>query len=199
MDLSGVDTPSVDFDPYLKTAQFCYQKPPALPADSSATISSQGGTLYAPDGSAKLSFPAGAVIQDTTLTYSSSSSTASQDLATSDRSVNTSILNDITTSGQIVTIKRFDLSAVISGTNTPVVSFNLPYTLTLDYTFDDLDGASEDTFNLFWQDGDSWEQLSTNSHDRERDILTFTLDHMTAFALRGEMVERFLYLPLAWR
>ena len=196
----NVDTsPNVDFYPYLEAAQHCYQKPPELPTDVSATISAQGGTLYAPDGSTKLSFPAGAVDQDTTVTYSSPGSSSSQDLAIPGYTYDSSRQNNLTADGEIVTIRLFDLSAAISGTTTPVLSFNLPYTLTLDYTFDDLRGADEDTLNLFWRDDDTWKQLSTASHDTQRDLLTFTLDHMTAFALKGEVVERFLYLPLAMR
>ena len=196
----NVDTsPNVDFYPYLEAAQHCYQKPPELPTDGSATISAQGGTLYAPDGSTKLSFPAGAADQDTTVTYSSPGSSSSQDLAIPGYTYDSSRQNNLTADGEIVTIRLFDLSAAISGTTTPVLSFNLPYTLTLDYTFDDLRGADEDTLNLFWRDDDTWKQLSTASHDTQRDLLTFTLDHMTAFALKGEVVERFLYLPLAMR
>jgi hypothetical protein len=163
------------------------------------TITSQGGTLYTPDGSTKLNFPAGAVDVDTTVTYSSPGSSVSSLPFSSDPLIGSGILNDLADSGEIVTIRLFDLSAVISGTTTPVISFNLPYTLILDYTFDDMNGADEDTLTLFWQDGDTWKQISAASKDTQRDLLTFTLDHMAGFALRGEVVERFLYLPLAMR
>jgi ligand-binding sensor domain-containing protein len=133
-----------------------------------------GAHLPAPDGRAKADFPAGAVTQSTVVTYTSA--TASN------------VGNDFG-------LFSFDLSAVISGTNTPVTAFTKPYTITVGYLDREKAGVIEDTLALYWWHDGSWELEPSTSVSTQTNILTATPNHMTMFSVRGQ--TRRVFLPVA--
>ena len=57
---------------------------------------------------------------------------------------------------RLAAVRLFDLSAVVSGTTTPVTEFLKPYTLTVRYTEDERGGALEETLARYWWDGSAW-------------------------------------------
>jgi len=177
------------FDPYhrrlyltvgssVMVVQVNYGAGPAPPPPivASAAIFPEGGTLVAPGSRAQLDVPPGAVDQTTVVTYTEAVPSPA---------------------GDLFGVRFFDLSAVISGTTTPVTSFNAPYTLTINYTDAEEGAAIEDTLRLYWRDGDRWILEPTGSVDAAQNRLTAYPDHMTLFAVLGE--TRRVYLPLAWR
>lgn len=138
---------------------------------------SSGGSLTSADGSTAVILPAGAVTTDTVVTY-----TPTQPAATA---------------GLVGIAHFFDLTAVISGTTTPVTTFQLPYTITVDYTDAEKGAAIESTLGLYWWNGNQWLQEPTNRLDAANNRLTATPDHMTLFAVLGETTR--VYLPLLLR
>ena len=132
-----------------------------------------GGTLNSIDGSTKVVFPPGAVSVETTLTY-----TAEQPMPTGD-------LEHI---GHF-----FEMSAVISGTTTPVTSFSQPFTVTVEYTDAEVGVISEPTLSLYSWNGSAWVGESSTL-DTTANLVTSTLDHLTHFAVLGETNR--IYLPL---
>jgi hypothetical protein len=182
------DLRGMDFDPYLRrlymtlgsevfVIQVNYGAPPIEPPplSVSAAIPPAGGALQVPADRATVDFPANAVSQDTTVTYTE---TARLALGT----------------GDLYAVRGFDLSAVISGTTTPVTSFDPPYQLTVHYTDTELGGAIESMLDLYWWDGAEWVAVPGTVLNIEANQLSASLDHMTFFAILGE-TNRF-YLPL---
>ena len=174
------DLRGMDFDPYLRrlymtlgSEVFVIQvnygalptEPPPLTV--SAAIPPSGGTLQVPGGRAALDFPSDAVSQDTTVTYTE---TARLALGT----------------GDLYAVRGFELSAAISGTTTPVTSFDPPYELVLHYTDAELGGAIESTLDLTWWDGTQWIAVPGTVLNLEDNQLSASLDHMTLFAVLGE-------------
>ena len=99
--------------------------------------------------------------------------------------------------GDLFGARFFDLSAIISGTTTPVTSTNKPYTITVNYTDREKGGAIEDTLGLYWWEGGQWTLEPTSSVDMANNRLTAHPDHMTLFAVLGETKR--VYLPLVLR
>ena len=145
-------------------------------ATSGAVLPASGGEVTSPDGSAKASFPPGAVDQPTTVTYSKASASPT---------------------GDLFGARFFDLSAIISGTTTPVTSTNKPYTITVNYTDREKGVAIENTLRLYWWEGGQWTLEPTSSVDMANNRLTAHPDHMTLFAVLGETKR--VYLPLVLR
>lgn len=133
-------------------------------------------SLLSIDGSTTVDVPASAVDQPTTLIY-----TTTMPFAT----------------GDLLGIGHFfAMSAVISGTTTPVTSFNQPYTVTVEYTDEESAGVDESTLSLYWWDGSEWQQATSTCDPIDNRVIA-TLDHLTKFAVLGE--EPRLYLPLVMR
>lgn len=172
------------FDPYLRrlyltagTKIYAVQvnvgaEPPAETV-TAVIDPTAGGDLISPDNRVQLAFPPGAVDETTWVTYTSEGTCYGADLA-----------------GALC----FDLSAVITGTNTPVTHFNQPYTAAIYYTPDLLGPAIESTLGLYWFDGSGWVREPTSLLDLAGKRVTAAPDHMTAFALMGE--TRRVLLPL---
>jgi hypothetical protein len=166
------------FDPYQRrlyltvgssvmVVQVNYGAEPAPPSPivASAIIPPAGGSLSAPGNRAYLEFPPGAVGQTTVVTYTETGSSPATHL---------------------FDVRAFDLSAVISGTTTPVTSFNEPYTVTINYTDAERGPAIESTLGLYWWDGTQWLGEPTSRVDGLNNSLMATPNHMTLFAALGE-------------
>ncbi len=176
------------FDPYLRrlyltagtqifVVQVNYGVEPPVDAATSLVLP-EGGELVSPDSSARLDFLAGSVEQPTLVTYTGAGKCTGEGLAG---------------------ILCFDLTAVISGTTTPVSSFDPPYTVTISYTAAIPGPAIESTLGLYCFDGSQWNREPTSELDLADQRVTASPDHMTAFALMGETRQVMLPLVLANR
>jgi len=152
-------------------SQYALKSSAAVPV-----LPGSGVQLPSPDGRAKADFPTGAVNQNTIVTYTSAKAS---------------------NVGDDFHLLAFDLSAVISGTTTPVTTFEKPYTITVGYLDTEKAGAMEDTLALYWWNDDHWELEPTAAVFTQTNTLTATPSHMTLFTLKGE-TER-IFLPLAIR
>ena len=131
----------------------------------------QSKVILSIDGSTSVTFPQGAVSQITTITYTTTQATST---------------------GSLTGIGHFfDMSAVISGTNTPVTSFNKTYTITVEYTDVQRGPAIESTLSLYSWNGSSWSPVPSN-RDPVNNVVTAVLDHMTRFAVLGETYRSYL-------
>jgi streptogramin lyase len=144
------------------------QKRTIYPAHSKSVLSI--------DGSTSVNFPSGSVDLPTTLTYTTTVASPTGDL--------------------LGIGHFFGMSAVISGTTTPVTSFNQPFTVTVEYTEAESGGVDESTLGLYWWNGSTW-QLASSTRDPFDNRVTATLNHLTRFAVLGGKLH--LYLPLLMR
>jgi hypothetical protein len=135
------------------------------------------GKLISIDGSTRVIVPAASVSQDTIVTYTPMAPSATDPLA------------DI---GHF-----FELSAVISGTTTPVTSFSPPYTITMSYAGENTETVLDDTLGLYWWQGGQWVLEPTSSVDTTNYRVTATPNHMTLFSALGEERWKWTYVPLA--
>jgi ligand-binding sensor domain-containing protein len=133
------------------------------------------GKLTSIDGSTRVIVPAASVSQDTIVTYTPMTSSATDPLA------------DI---GHF-----FELSAVISGTTTPVTSFSPGYTITVNYAGENTELAFNDTLGLYWWDGGQWNLEPTSVVDTTNLRVGASPSHMTLFAVLGEG-WKLTYVPL---
>ena len=146
------------------------------PSVAIPVLPGSGAQLPSPDGRAKADFPAGAVNQSTIVTYTSATAP---------------------NVGDDFHLLSFDLSAVVSGTITPVTAFEKPFTLTVGYLDTEKSGVIEDTLALFWWNDDHWEFEPTTAIFTQSNTLTATPNHMTLFAIKGETKR--VFLPVAIR
>ena len=151
-------------DTRIFVVQVNYGADPPLET-TTARVSPEGGELVSPNGNTRLNFSAGAVEQPTLVTY------------TENRSC---------TGGDLASIQCFDLTAVISGTTTPVTSFDPPYMITISYTASTLGPIIENTLRLYWLAGNQWNPEPTSSLDLANHRVSASPNHMTIFACMGE-------------
>jgi len=148
-----------------------------VPGSSSGYVSpGSGGTAHSPDRLAKAGFGPGAVGQDTEVTITPANSPPT---------------------GDRYGVYIFDMSAVMSGTTTPVTSFiTVPYTLVVRYMDSTKGGAIEDTLGLHWWDegAGQWLPETSSTLDLTSKRVTATVDHMTYFGLLGD--SNLTYVPL---
>jgi hypothetical protein len=175
--LTTSDVETIDFDVFgngwfagSSTSQY------GVPGSSSSyVLASSGGTVHSPDRLAKADFPAESVDEDTEVTVTPAGSPPT---------------------GHKFPAYIFDMSAVISGTSEPVISFDPPYTLTVHYTDELRGGAIESTLALYWWDTNTsaWLAESSSGLDMATKTVSATVDHMTYFALLGD--SNLGYVPM---
>ena len=192
-----INTPSMVFDPYYRrlyitvnskiyVVQVNYGAAPLAPPDysASAAIPSTGGKLIVPPQPTSspscyrtlLNFGSGSVDQSTIVTYTE----------TTHRQPG----------GELYGMRFFTLTAVISGTTTPVTSFDPPYILTANYSQPEVGPIEENTLSLYrWASG-QWNDEGVFL-DTTNNSLTDLLNHMSLFAILGETNP--VYLPLILR
>ena len=92
----------------------------------------------------------------------------------------------------------FALEAYLGTVLQTGVTFSPSITLTLAYTDSDIDGIDEDTLDLRYRDGSAWasDGISVAARDTAHNRLTFTIAHLTEFALFGQSQGFTVYLPL---
>jgi hypothetical protein len=171
--LGGNDVEDIDFsaagDGWFGTSNSAWLFRPASSASAEITPA-DGGKVSAPDGRAKATFPAGSVAKATTVTWLSQET--------------------FTGAGQLG-VYAFDL------TPDPVTTFNTPYTLTVLYSDANISPAKEGTLGLYWWNGSQWVVEPTSNTDTTNKRITAAPDHMSLFAVIGE-VEQIL-LPVVVR
>ncbi len=131
---------------------------------------------------ATITVPNGAVTETTTFVYNHNA-TPAQPFSGAETAVSGFSLQAVTASGQSVT--RFDV----------------PITIQIDYTDDELAARSirEDSLNVAYWDGSGWRNLLSCagcSHDLAANRIIVVLDHLTEFALKGVVERARLYLPI---
>jgi hypothetical protein len=175
--LTTSDVETIDFDVFGKgwfagssTSQY------VVPDSSSGyVLASSGGTVHSPDRLAKVDFPAGSVDQDVEVTISPAHSPPT---------------------GHQFAVYLFDMTAVISGTETPVVTTEDPYSMTVKYTSQTKRAAIEDTIGLYSWDGSAWVDEGGTLDTATREV-SATLDHMTYFGLLGD--TNLAYIPVTMK
>ncbi|MBN2148315.1 MAG: hypothetical protein JW726_13080 [Anaerolineales bacterium] len=129
----------------------------------------EGGELTSSDTSTHVVFPAGSFATDVLVTL------------TPTQTVNAESLVGIG--------HAFELSAVISGTTTPVSETLIPYTLTVRYTGDEVWGINESGLAIYRWDGGEWVMEPNSSLDRAANLVAAQPAHLGLFAVLGESVE----------
>lgn len=140
-------------------------------------VTAAGGTVRALDGQTAISFPAGAVAGDVTVTFRPLAAPTAP-------------------TGELQAVRGFTLEARNAGGQL-VTSFAKPLTLTVRYTDAEVAGMYEPGLSLAYWDGDSWASLlpcAGCSHDRATNTITVSLSHFTEFALLAEDASA-TYLP----
>jgi ligand-binding sensor domain-containing protein len=147
-----------------------------MPGSSGGAVTpGSGGSVTSPDGLAKASFPAGAVGADTVVTLTVTHSPPT---------------------GDLLGVYFYDLSAVVSGTTTPVTEITGDYTVNFVYTDQVRKAAVEDTMDLWWwnESSSAWSQAGiTSTLSTTYKALTSTVNHLSEFAILGE--TNAVYLP----
>lgn len=151
------------------------EEPPEFPV--TVIITPSGGTLQSATGDVRIDFPAGAVDEDVKVTFTRASTRPT---------------------GNLAGIIFFDLSAKTVDDETPVTSFDPPYTITINYGIEGPGPTFEDTLSLyFWDDKtQSWIEEDCNLN-MGLNTITASLNHMTLFAVLGETLHS--YLPMVVR
>jgi hypothetical protein len=175
--LAASDIETIDFDVFgngwfagSSISQY------VVPGSSSGYVSpGSGGTVHSPDRLAKAHFPAGAVDQDVEVTISPAGSPPT---------------------GHEFPVYLFEMTAVISGTETPVVSTSDSYSMTVRYTSGTKRAALEDTIGLYSWDGNEWVDEG-GTLDTGTRVVSATLDHMTYFGLLGD--TNLAYIPVTMK
>ena len=162
--------------------------PVALIVGSQIVTPEQGGDLEAPDRSAELHFQAGAVDDPVVVTYQEvDPAAASQSNAPA----------SLSAASDLSSVRTFEVSAVISGTTTPVTGFNTFYQVNINYTDKEKGSALENTLALYRWDGAQWQLESTSSVLASSNIVTAYPTQPGIFAVMGETQR--VYLPVVIR
>jgi hypothetical protein len=161
--------------------------PPPLPP---LTITPNGGSIASPDANVSLEFPAGAVTETVAVTYT--------DLLTPSHIL----------SPERRTMRSFNLEAR-AASGQAVTTFNLPYTLVITYTDEQLASRNVDerTLNVAFWDGGAWVDTlpcASCGVDTAGNRITVRLDRFAEFALVGNIrhidaIRHQLFLPLVRR
>lgn len=156
---------------------------PVAPAVGSDIITPEaGGDVKAPDRSADLHFPAGAVDDPTLVTYHEGHPPVASQLAPT---------------RALVSVRDFQVSAVISGTTTPVTAFNSSYQIDINYTEKERGAAIENTLALYRWDGAEWQLEPTSNVSASSNVVSATPTGPGLFAVLGETKR--VYLPTVIR
>jgi hypothetical protein len=143
--------------------------------------------LIASDSSAVFHFSVGAVDENTRVSY--------KELPQTDAPA--SQLLTIGNAGtELYTMRQFELSAVISDTNTPVTSFNNDYQLNLYYSPQEIGpiiGGNQNV-QLYQWDGSAWQQVGSTYGSSSENMLSIFVNSTGRFAILGPTYK--IYLPL---
>jgi hypothetical protein len=99
----------------------------------------------------------------------------------------------------------FELTAYVDGIRQPETVFSSPVTVTINYNDEDIRVITdEEDLALYWWSDSAWEDASTTcsqptrySHDRENNIISLPICHLSRFVLLGSTNN--LFFPLVGR
>ncbi len=162
---------------------------PPLPEGELIVTPGVADDLIASDSSAVFHFAAGAVDEETQVSYQElppDSAPASQTVTVSDASAGT------------YAMRQFELTAVISSTGAPLASFNSDYQLALSYSPQEIapiTGGSQSA-RLYRWDGSTWQPAGVTSASLSENVLYISADLTGRFAILGPTYQVFLPLGL---
>ena len=102
----------------------------------------------------------------------------------------------LSASSELFTVRNFEISAVISGSTTPVTSFNSSYVINIYYTDKEKGGAIESKLRLYRWTGAGW-QLESSFVTESMNTLQAYPTRAGVFAVMGETSR--VYLPIVIR
>ncbi len=143
--------------------------------------------LIASDSGAVFHFAVGAVDENTRVSY--------KELPPTDAPAS-ALLSISNVGTEQYTMRQFELTAVISDTNTPVTSFNSDYQLNLYYSPQEIGpiiGGSNNV-QLYQWDGSGWQQVGSTYGSSSDNMLTIFTNLTGRFAILGPTYK--IYLPL---
>jgi ABC-type transport system substrate-binding protein len=146
-----------------------------------ATVTSSGGSISAPDGDVEVEFPPGAVPGTAIVTYTSFYVSPHPPTGTFSFAGN-----------------AFQLEVTDLGSGDSITEFVVPLTITIHYNDGDLNGIDESSLELMYWNGSAWvtDGITIVQHDMVNNILIIQIDHLTELALFG---IRRVYLPMIMR
>ena len=145
-----------------------------FPVTSTTIDPGEGGELTSPDGRVQLDFPPDAVSESTVVTYTRRTAPSQS------------------TGGLVFAGTSFEISATDTSGN-PVSNFSRTFNMTVAYADNNWQSAgiaNETTLNVYWWDGTAWNGLlpcTGCSHDTDSNEFVISLDHLTEFALQGQI------------
>ena len=159
---------------------------PPLPEGELMITPDAAHDLVASDSSAVFHFAAGTVDENTRVSYKELPPTSAPD------SQRLTMTNGGT---GFYTMRQFELTAVVSDTNTPLTSFNSDYQLKLYYSPREIGpiiGGSNNV-QLYQWDGSSWQQVGSTSGSSSENTLYIYTNLTGRFAILGPVYN--IYLP----
>jgi len=159
---------------------------PPLPEGELIITPDETHDLIASDSSAVFHFAVGAVDENTRVSYKESPPTDVPD----------SILPSIANAGTVLhTMRQFELTAVISDTNTPLTNFNNTYQLKLYYSPQEIGSiiGGNNNVQLYQWDGSGWQQVGSTSGSSSENLLYIYANLTGRFAILGPTNQ--VYLP----
>jgi hypothetical protein len=160
---------------------------PPLPEGELIITPDAADDLIASDSSAVFHFAAGAVDENTRVSYKELPPTGAPD----------SKLITIANAGTgLSTMRQFELTAVISDTNTPLASFNYDYQLKLYYSPQEIGPiiGGNNNVQLYQWDGSGWQQVGSTYGSSSENMLYIYANLTGRFAILGSTNN--VYLPV---
>jgi len=145
------------------------------------TVGAGGGTFEAYGDRTTYTFPTGTFTDTVVITHTAL------------------FADDAPPTGNLADIGHFfEITAVYSDTGKPAqLALGQTYTITIQYTADELGAVTEDTLGLYWWNGSTWSQEGiTSTVDAENNRITAQVGHLSLFTVLGKIQ---VYLPLVLR
>ncbi len=160
---------------------------PPLPEGELIITADAAHELIASDSSAVFHFAVGAVDENSRVSYKELPPTGAPD----------SELLTIANAGTgLHTMRQFELTAVISDTNTPLTSFNYGYQLRLYYSPQEIGPiiGGNNNVQLYQWDGSGWQQVGSTNGSSSENMLYINANLTGRFAILGPTHN--VYLPV---
>jgi len=162
---------------------------PPLPEGELIITPDAAHDLIASDSSAVFHFAVGAVDENTRVLFKELPPTGAPD----------SELLTIANAGTgLYAMRQFELTAVISDTNTPLASFNYDYQLKLYYSPQEIGPiiGGNNNVQLYQWDGSGWQQVGSTHGSSSENMLYIYANLTGRFAILGPTHS--VYLPVVW-
>ncbi len=160
---------------------------PPLPEGELIVTPGADHDLIATDSSAVFHFAVGAVDEDTRVSY--------KELPPTDSPASTALTGS-NAGTELHTMRQFEITAVISDTQTPLSSFNKDYQLDLYYSPQEIGPiiGGYNNVQLYQWDGSGWQQVGSTYGSSSGNVLTIYSNLTGRFAILGPTYK--IYLPM---